>query len=160
MRHPRSKPASINATAVSLIIGLLLIATSLHAETFYKWQDASGSWVYGEHPPNGVATIVVKTNSSTSSSPSPIEANIANQEPATGNTKGGAEEQTELSETIKKVPKAKRDAYCQKGRENLEALSSKAVIRQRDAEGNVSLLSEEDRKKELDKAKLAVEQYC
>ena len=48
---------------LTLTLSIFLTASSSYAEVFYKWEDDSGSWVYGEHPPLGVEAIEIKTHS-------------------------------------------------------------------------------------------------
>ena len=134
-------------TPFSLIFWLLIGLSSSYAEVFYKWQDDTGSWVYGEHPPVGVTAIEIKTHS-----------NRESHRDSTLDTQ--AEGLTDEAANADKVAKQQREDYCKQAKENIEALSSEAVIRQRDDEGNVVVLSDEDRAMELEKAKLALESYC
>lgn len=132
---------SLLATFFFLVLG----SGIAQAETFYKWKDSEGVWVYGAHPPNGVEAIVVKTNASRGRSEDDSEGDESAEPAVTANTGPSAE---------------KRAAYCKQGRDNLEALSSDDVIHVRDADGNISELSDEDRKLELEKAQMAVDKYC
>ncbi len=152
--------AQLRTTLIQLLASCLLFAlpASSWAETFYKWQNEEGSWVYGAHPPAGVDAIEVKTNIGR---PSRSESATAGSSGDSEAPAQGASAAPELEvETRPEIPDAQRKQYCQQGRQNLEALSSKAVIRQRDAEGNVTVLSDEDREAEIEKARRAVEKYC
>ena len=147
----------LRTTLIPLLASaLLVLAPAGWAETFYKWQNDEGSWVYGAHPPAGVEAIEVKTNIGR---PSRSETPAAAATAETPAQASGAAPQLE-AETRPDIPDAQRKQYCTQGRQNLEALSSKAVIRQRDAEGNVTVLSDEDREAEIEKARRAVEKYC
>lgn len=130
-------------TPFSLIFWLLIALSSSYAEVFYKWQDDSGNWVYGEHPPAGITAIEIKTHS--------------NRDSALGDRSDEMADQAVKAEL--KADRLRED-YCKRARENIEALSSEDAIRQRDAEGNVTVLSDEDRAAEMEKAKLALESYC
>lgn len=139
---------------VLLLAASLGLSPAVHAETFYKWKDDSGVWAYGAHPPPGVQAIEIKTTS-TKARPSDTASGQAEQAVASG---GGGTLEVEIE---KKAKNAKRNAeYCETATANLEALSSKAVIRRRDAEGNITTISEKERQEEIDKAKLAQERYC
>ena len=127
-----------------LLIILSMTLSSSYAEVFYKWQDKTGSWVYGEHPPAGVKAIEIKTHSNRNSA-----ADISSED-----------DLTDKAANADPIAKQQREDYCKQARENIEALSSEAVIRQRDDNGNVVVLSDEDRALELEKAKLALESYC
>lgn len=128
---------------LTLLTSLLSSSVITTAETFYKWKDNTGVWVYGAHPPVGVEAIEVKTNANRSRQE--IEENKESVI-SKANTLGVSEE--------------KRQAYCIHAQENLDALSSDAVIRVRDEEGNLVELTAESRAKEIEKAKLAKEKFC
>lgn len=128
---------------LTLTLSILLTASSSYAEVFYKWEDDSGSWVYGEHPPLGVEAIEIKTHSNRNNDSDSKKDELANK---VANAEEAAKQQREL--------------YCKQARENVEALSSEAAIQQRDDVGNVTMLSDEDRATELKKAQMALESYC
>ncbi len=128
---------------LTLTLSILLTASSSYAEVFYKWEDDSGSWVYGEHPPLGVEAIEIKTHSNRNNDSDSKKDELANKV-------ANAEE----------AAKQQRALYCKQARENVEALSSEAAIQQRDDAGNVTMLSDEDRATELEKAQMALESYC
>lgn len=128
---------------LTLTLSILLTASSSYAEVFYKWEDDSGSWVYGEHPPLGVEAIEIKTHSNRNNDSDSKKDELANKV-------ANAEE----------AAKQQRALYCKQARENVEALSSEAAIQQRDDVGNVTMLSDEDRATELKKAQMALESYC
>lgn len=128
---------------LTLTLSIFLTASSSYAEVFYKWEDDSGSWVYGEHPPLGVEAIEIKTHSNRNNDSDSKKDELANK---VANAEEAAKQQREL--------------YCKQARENVEALSSEAAIQQRDDAGNVTMLSDEDRATELEKAQMALESYC
>ena len=128
---------------LTLTLSIFLTASSSYAEVFYKWEDDSGSWVYGEHPPLGVEAIEIKTHSNRNNDSDSKKDELANKV-------ANAEE----------AAKQQRALYCKQARENVEALSSEAAIQQRDDAGNVTMLSDEDRATELKKAQMALESYC
>jgi len=128
---------------LTLTLSIFLTASSSYAEVFYKWEDDSGSWVYGEHPPLGVEAIEIKTHSNRNNDSDSKKDELANK---VANAEEAAKQQREL--------------YCKQARENVEALSSEAAIQQRDDAGNVTMLSDEDRATELKKAQMALESYC
>ena len=126
-----------------LTLSLVISTSSSYAEVFYKWEDDSGSWVYGEHPPMGVEAIEIKTHS--------------NRNNDSGSKK---DELADKAANAEEAAKQQRELYCKQARENVEALSSEAAIQQRDDAGNVTMLSDKDRAIELEKAQMALESYC
>ncbi|MGB5325690.1 MAG: DUF4124 domain-containing protein [Pseudomonadales bacterium] len=141
-----------SAPAGALLLAFLLLTASAQAEVFYKWKSDDGVWEYGAHPPPGIEAIEIKTTSTKASDAA------AKAEPATTSSAGGTlvVEETEA----KRAKSAKNAEYCATASANLEALSSKAVIRRRDDEGNITTISEKERQEEIDKAELAIERYC
>ena len=128
---------------LTLTLSILLTASSSYAEVFYKWEDGSGSWAYGEHPPMGVKAIEIKTHSNRNN-----------------DTDSKKDDLADKAANAEEAAKQQRELYCKQARENVEALSSEAAIQQRDDAGNVTMLSDEDRATELKKAQMALESYC
>ena len=127
------------------------------AEVFYKWQDQTGHWVYGAHPPNGVKAIQVTTT--TGSKPSST-AKVDAGDQADGGNAEQAKSGELFVETRNEKSKAEKRKLCKAAKGNLDALSSSAVIRRKDADGEVTVISEKERQSETDKAKLMRDKYC
>lgn len=133
------------------------------AEVFYKWQDESGHWVYGAHPPTGVETIAVTTTTGSSkpSAPaSPTQSTDGEQANNNGENAAPTNEGELFVETRNEKSKAEKRKLCTAAKGNLDALSSSAVIRRRDADGEVTVISDKERQAETDKAKLMRDKYC
>ncbi len=141
----------------SLFCFLSMSSVAVNAEVFYKWKDDTGHWVYGAHAPPGVEVIEVQTSIS-KGTPSSFSSN--NEETTENSTNAPPPSKEAAIASQSKMPKAKRNKLCQQARKNIEALSGKAVIRQRDADGNVTVLSEDDRQVEMDRSQLAIDEYC
>ncbi|MBT8148999.1 MAG: DUF4124 domain-containing protein [Pseudomonadales bacterium] len=135
-----------------LCSSLLLGSLASHAETYFKWINDNGSWEYGAHPPPGKQAIEIKTSVT----------KALQKSQATANGEGASGKSTlEMEfEEKQKATRKRNTEYCATARSNLEALSSKAVIRRRDAEGNVTVVSEQERNEEIGKAEVAIERYC
>lgn len=143
-------------TRLCLCAPLLLAGASGHAETYFKWKNDNGSWEYGAHPPPGKHAIEIRTTVTKA-----LEVNAGADGTDGTETSGPARGTLEMEfEQKQKASKKKNAEYCLTARSNLEALGSKAVIRRRDAEGNVTVVSEEERKQEMEKAEVAIERYC
>lgn len=161
--HPLERTETMPAAALTLstcktamlalLACLLLAALPAQAEIFYKWQGENGVWEYGAHPPPGVDAIEIKTTSTKAAT----AAKAADSSAANATTGGGT---LEVETVEKRARKQKHAEYCATASANLEALSSKAVIRRRDAEGNINTITEKERKEEMEKAQIAIERYC
>jgi len=139
-------------------LSLALSATSA-ADTFYKWKNESGVWSYGEHPPQGVEAIAVNTTSGADSPPDtggPEQA--ADSEEAAGNQSDGTPEYFVTQADT--VSKEEKERLCKAARANLETLESSAVIRKRDANGEISLITDEERQAEIENARQTIKDFC
>ena len=139
----------------STLLLLLLVSATGQAETYYKWQNERGNWEYGTHPPANTQAIAIKTsaNKARPKGLSPAPSNDQAPLPSPGLLEAEFEQKQKLS-------KQKSDGYCTTARANLESLNSKALIRRRDANNEVTILSEEERQAEINKAEVAIERYC
>jgi len=158
MQHRAFAILSPNATIYSwlgyacLCCALLLGSLASHAETYFKWKNDNGSWEYGAHPPPGKHAIEIKTT---------VTKALENQRASSDGGADSGKSTLEMEfEEKQKVTRKRNAEYCATARSNLEALSSKAVIRRRDAEGNVTVVSEQERKDEISKAEIAIDRYC
>ena len=151
-----SKVTSIaNDIVRSTLLLLLLVSATGQAETYYKWQNERGTWEYGTHPPANTQAIEIKTSANRARQEKPSAAPSKDQ---TSPPKPGfLEAEFEQKQTLSKQ---KNDGYCTTAKANLESLNSKALIRRRDANNEVTILSEEERQAEINKAKIAIERYC
>ena len=148
-----------SSIAAALLSYTLLISPATQADTFYKWKDSSGVWSYGEHPPQGVNAIAITTSSGRASTPKNDSA--ADNSEAEDNAGGQSSEGTEyfVTETAK-VSKKEKARLCTAAKANLETLQSAAVIRKRDANGEVTVISDEERQTEIDNAKQTIKDFC
>ena len=141
--------------ARSTLLLLLLVSTTGQAETYYKWQNERGTWEYGTHPPANTQAIEIKTSANKARPKSLSAAPSSDQVPLP--TPGLLEAEFEQKQ---KLSKQKSDGYCTTAKANLESLNSKALIRRRDANNEVTFLSEEERQAEINRAEVAIKRYC
>lgn len=151
----------IITTSSLLVICSLLCAQLALADTYYKWKNEKDNWTYGAHPPPGANAIAIKTSSGgkvTTTAPStPTDQNEATNT----NTENAAETTTAAkAEGKPKKSKKEKEKLCKTAKSNLEALSAKAIIRMRDADGNVTVLADDQREAEIEKAKKIMKENC
>ena len=60
----------------------------------------------------------------------------------------------------KQISAKERKALCESATTNLDVLNSRDVIRKRDADGNVTLLTDDEKKTQIERAKIAKKKYC
>ena len=115
----------------------LMLSVSTAAQTYYKWQNDEGNWVYGSHPPVGSDAIPVKTYVESSE---PIGADAA--------------------PTEEQIAQKANQETCERAKANLKALNSDAIIQTVDENGATVTLSDAQREEEKGKAQQAIDRYC
>ena len=142
----------------SLLFSLIVLSATAMADTYYKWKE-NGTWKYGAHPPAGVEAIAIQTSVGRASKAPTEKQGEDNTADGAGEENG--ELQGELfAESKPKISKEEKQKRCKAARNNLETLSSKAVIRLRGKDGEVRNLTVEEREAEKEKAKLVIDRYC
>lgn len=128
--------------AISLL-ATLLAATPVHAEKFYKWQDADGVWHYSNKPPKD----------------QPAEALTVRAKGATQSDEERAE-QARKAKARSGVPVATAE-QCEKLRANLKLLDTEVGVRvDRNADGVPEEISMEEQRAEAEKARNQIERFC
>ena len=145
-------------TCVLTAAAVLLIISSLSANAgrdYYRWMDERGNPVHSDRPPpKGVDYEVVSTGSGLIRQVDAEEGAVpAKTEPSVGNEFERVD--TEQTQVVKKNPE-----YCKRAQDNLMQIDSHARIRLRNDQGEVRILSEEEKSAEREKAVLAIEAYC
>lgn len=140
MKKPGANPISYKKMVLLMSATLItaIYCGTVLGETYYKWKNESGNWVYGELPPVGVEAIKVKTTGGPSRRSQEPRPELANQE--------------ELNPVNKEM--------CQKAKANLNTLNSGAIIQRQDENGQSVTLSPEEREVERDKAQSAINRFC
>ncbi len=150
MRGVRLTCAAVAATA---ILGMTTLQASA-GETYYRWLDDRGNPVHSDRPPpKGVDYEVVTTGSSMVRE---VEGDQGAVPPELESKPGN---EFDVVDSKPAVP-AKNEEYCQRARENLETLNTRARIRMRDDKGEYYYLDEEQIKEQHQAALDAIESYC
>jgi hypothetical protein len=142
--------ALVLATAVLVLSGSLANA----GQVVYRWMDDRGNPVNSDRPPpKGVDYEVISTSSS-------MVRPVDSEEGAVPlEVKPSADNKFEPVDTGK--PKIEKNPeYCQRAKENLATLDSKARIRLRDEQGEVKYLSDEEKQVERNKALETIKLNC
>ena len=148
------KRVTLAAFVVGLAASALFGAQANADRNLYRWTDEQGNQVNSDRPPPvGIDYEVISTSSSMVRKVEPDEGAVPPKvTPSPGN-------QFEPVNTAKPAIE-KNPEYCERARDNLAQLDTKARIRIRNEEGEVRFLTEEERGAERDKAISAIEAYC
>lgn len=138
-----------NKAALSLLLtSLLLVPLNVHAATYYRWVDENKVTHYTSDAPEGREYEVVKTMGG-KSTPTPRQA----PRESTNDNKSAAPQVTDGS------PKKDKE-ICKTAQENLRTLQDHALVRQKNEYGEEVVLTDEQKEKEIQRAKQAVKTYC
>ena len=156
MGEYRVSPAK--STSLLFILAVIIAASSsmsLAAESHYRWNDKWGNPVHSDRPPpKGVDYEVVSTESSLVRRVNSAEGAVpAEVEPSIDNKF----EQIDPGrvETIVKNPE-----YCQRAQDNFLALNTSARIRMRDENGELYLMSQEEKDSMKADAQDVIDMHC
>jgi hypothetical protein len=145
-----------------LVLGIALTAPAhLLGADVYKWIDAEGMIHYGAQPPLGAEATRVKVSRGGGSSAVPAQSD-ATASDAAASPDDAAEDNSEGDGAgqTSGVDPTEAAKVCADARRNLETLESYARIRERDAEGNVVVLTDEEKQARIAQAKELIETYC
>ncbi len=115
-------------------------------EKVYKWVDAKGQTHYGQRPPAGTQTEVIK--------PQTGHSEPVNYETA-ANTKEKEEKKPEDKAALSKDPER-----CDNARKNADTLKTYARIRIKGDDGEYRYLTPDEQQQKLDEANKAIEESC
>ena len=149
-------PIRTALVAAALLLTLLVALPSAAAgNTHYRWTDDRGNPVHSDRPPpKGTDYEVVTTGSSLVRRVSGDEGAVP---PETMPRVGNEFDQIDM-EAPKEVEK--NPEYCERARKNLEALENANRIRVRNDQGEMRVLSDEERDAEKIKAQDAIAVHC
>ena len=149
----------LNRFPVVLCISIMF-AANCHA-AIYKWVDDEGKVHYTEtRPPQYEAEKMrvptrAPENTSTYKRPTLKTNKDAKSEDGNG-------EQSEASQKTAEpdIPEDQKAQMCQRARDTLQTLNSSGRVRQRDDEGNITYLSEEEKQARISREKDRISKYC
>ncbi len=140
---------------LKLILGLsftgslLISINSTAGDKVYKWVDDKGMAHYGTHPPKGVKSDKITTQTGHSEPNEYQKAAIAPKD---------KEQPTETTTTADNT-KASADR-CAQAKNNLTALQNNARVRLKETDGSLRFLSPEEHGERMQKAQAILDKEC
>lgn len=149
---------SIKNTVLGILILPLLLTGESSAE-IYKWVDAEGNVHYAQQRPNDADAEKLDiqqepTTTFRSGTNKPVKA----EETAQDGKQQPAVEEEKKAETP--AEKKQRLAACAKARKALTTMKSIGRIRSKDADGNYSYLSQQQKEAKMKQARDLIKKYC
>ena len=143
-------------TALLIITYLGFGSIDAHAGKVYKWVDEHGVVTFGdrEQKPESIPAETVKIDSYV---PPPKPA--AKADDAEKKAKDAADKQKQAAAEPKMSPAEKR-RLCSQARGDLAAIQAHGQIREKDAKGNLTYLSDEQKQARIKAANKSIKEYC
>lgn len=140
-------------------VAIALLGTAGLASAAYKWVDENGVTHFTQHPPPKAPAEYVRPPPPPATSPDAARKALEQQQQA------AEERDAERRERHKQAAEAAAEAQwrsenCARARANLTKLQQHPRFRAMDAEGNVTVWTEERRQEEIHKAAGQVDEYC
>lgn len=152
---------SIKNTVLGMLILPLLLTGESSAE-IYKWVDAEGNVHYAQQRPNDAdAERLDIQQEPTTTFRSGTNKPVKTEETAR-DSEQPAEEPAAQEEKKVETPaeKKQRLAACAKARKALTTMKSVGRIRSKDADGNYSYLSQQQKEAKMKQARDLIKKYC
>jgi hypothetical protein len=142
---------TIKTLPLAMLFGCLnLLSTQAPAETFYKWVDEQGTTHYGSKPSEEHSSTPVHT----SGRPSGPASRMA------PSAKSENSEETDSGEGSVAYDAEEMAKYCKSIKERLDLMIAKNQIKQRNKDGSVVMLTEEQRQKQISDLKKRMTENC
>ncbi|HEX4869740.1 MAG TPA: DUF4124 domain-containing protein [Moraxellaceae bacterium] len=152
------------------LLTLALAASTAEAAKFYKWTDADGVTHYSADPPaegaGKASEIRVKSRPATDNTPAAATpaagAAAGGAAASTGKDKADAGKDKKKDEATKATGKepAQYAEKCKQLRQDLQTIQEHERIKTRDANGEVKVLSDDEKNARLDATQREIRAYC
>lgn len=151
------KEINMDILAASRLLLVTILITSpatLLAQTVYSWNDEKGGLTYGHNPPPGVNASIV-SDGSQSYRPEPGEAKAYSIADSIKDKNGDKPEEQKktLNEDGLKI-------LCENARKNLATIQRSGIIRTKDKDGNIKVLTDAEKQQRKTKNQNIIDENC
>lgn len=137
-----------------LLFLALIISAQSHAAGIKKWVDDKGQIHYGDSPPAQVQSEPIRVTRPPSDPGKPLPRFTSNQEQQ---TQQPAEQQKPAEP---EVPKDQAEKLCEEAKSDLVKLNRSETIRVRSKDGDIRVLSAEEKEERRKATEEDIEQFC
>ncbi len=134
-------------TAMLLSVVLLPVSVQAEKQSYYRWIDASGNTSYGMLPPPSVDAVKVDIHTGRA---------VPTQ---TVNTPQSTENHA-LPRMVLELEPGEAKRLCGLAQDNLTTLKGAGIIRMRNEDGELVVLDEDAKQRQIDDADRAIALYC
>ncbi len=157
----RSAQAVAFFTALIAIAFLSFAPLDASAGPIYKWVDKDGTVTFGSQPPESTPAQRVNVDNYVPPAQPTTDGKADSKEA----DKTGKEKDKKKTEEAKQpakpeIPAAEKRRLCNQARQDLTALHAHGQIRQKDANGNVSYMSEQQKQNRINADNRDIQKYC
>lgn len=148
----------IIATARILLATILItIPSTLLAQTVYSWDDEEGGLTYGHTPPPGVNARIV-SDASQSYRPEPGE--VKSYPVADNLTEKKTEAAAKPKQKITTLNDQGLKTLCENARKNVATIMRSGIIRAKDNDGNIKVLTDDEKQQRKTKNQNIIDENC
>lgn len=153
---------SIKHTLLGMFILPLLLITESHAE-IYKWVDAEGNVHYGQQRPHDADAqkLDIQQEPTTTFHSGKKEPVKEDDTPQDGEQQPADEPAAQEEKKVETpAEKKQRLEACARAKKSLATMESIGRIRSKDAEGNYTYLSQQQKEAQMKQARDLIKKYC
>ena len=148
-----------NFVIATLSTAILFSSAAVLAEKIYKWTDAEGKVHYGSEKPADADAEKMKVNTDKTGVESGTALDDLKQQ-VDDEAERIKEEGIPAQPPVPSLSMKEVKKRCQAAKQDLATIQSRGQLRERDANGEIRYVSDEDKQRRIKAAKQQVREYC
>jgi len=148
-----------NFVIATLSTVILFSSAAVLAEKIYKWTDAEGKVHYGSEKPADADAEKMKVNTDKTGVESGTALDDLKQQ-VDDEAERIKEEGIPAQPPVPSLSMKEVKKRCQAAKQDLATIQSRGQLRERDANGEIRYVSDEDKQRRVKAAKQQVREYC
>lgn len=145
---------------VTISMVILLGSGVAPAEKIYKWTDAEGNVHYGSEKPADTPAEKMKVDTGLTGANTGAEALDKLKQEADDEAQKIKEEGIPEQPPVPALPMKEVKSRCAAAKQDLATIQSRGQLKERDEQGNISFVGEEERQQRIKQAKKQIKEYC
>jgi hypothetical protein len=149
-----------NFVIVTVSTVIFFSSAAVLAEKIYKWTDAEGNVHYGSEKPADAAAEKMKVDTSKTGVDRGADALDDLKQQVDDEAEKIKEEGIPAQPPVPSLPMKEVKKRCQNAKQDLATIQARGQLRERDANGEISYVTEEDKQRRIKAAKQQIKEYC
>jgi hypothetical protein len=150
------KKLIIATTSVVILLG----AGTAPADKIYKWTDAEGNVHYGSEKPVDAPVEQINVKTGLTGTNTGAEALDKLKQETDDEAQRIREEGIPEQPPVPSLPMKEVKRRCATAKQDLATIQSRGQLKERDEQGNISFVGEEERQQRIKQAKQQIKEYC